>query len=77
MLIIYLTTRNHIPKDHTPHIDSRRDLKLTHTVVSTRQLGLDYVTQKMKDETFLGNLTSSHFSKLRSIEMDMYMNCER
>jgi len=71
-LSIYQTTRSHIPKDHTPHIDSRRDLGLTHTIVSTWQLGLDYVTRVMKDETFLGNLmTSFHFSKLHSIELDM------
>lgn len=50
---------------------------LTHTVVSTWQVGLDYVTGEMKDETFLGNLTTPfHFSKLHSIELDTYMNSE-
>jgi len=51
---------------------------LTHTVVSTWQVGLDYVTREMKDGTFLGNLTTLfHFNKLHSIELDTYMNCER
>ena len=49
---------------------------LTHTVVSSLHVGLDCVTREMKDETFLGNLTTPfHFNKLHSIELDTYMDC--
>ena len=79
-LIIYLPdyTTSHSNGSYFTYWQPSGSQTYTHTVVSTRQVGFDYVTREMKDETFLGNLkTPFQFSKLQSIKMGMYMNCER